>query len=101
MDYNSIFEKRIADAKEYGNYYIDCIFLKARSQLRIIDPKITFPQCYEWAGHRKDIDIEKDGWQKTNGWGKPDVEKHGIEIRYLWKDLNTPLSFEQWLLTKK
>ena len=94
------FEKTISDAKEYGNYFIDEIYFKYKSHVRIIDPKIAFPKNYEWVSHRKDIDIEKDHWNKTNGWGKPDVEIHGIEIRYLSKNLHTPLSFDKWLKTK-
>jgi len=66
--------------------------------LRIVDENISFSKIYEFTKWDDMIEIERQSWKNSNGWGKPDLEFYGIEIRYLWKEFE-PLSFNEWVKT--
>jgi len=91
-------ENKIEISKKYGRYLIDKLAFQNKMHLRIIDENIEFPKNYEWVKWSDTIEVEKQSWVKAKGWGKPDLEFDGVEIRYLWKEFE-PLSFNEWVKT--
>lgn len=69
----------ISESIKRGHIWIDMYAHSISTHLRIIDKHTKFKLVSD------DIDISPLRWNETRGWGMPDIEIHGIELRYLWK----------------
>jgi hypothetical protein len=73
---------------QYMEYFIEKKAFQYQPHYRFIGVNGVSDNTAEFSKHR---------WNEhpLKGWGKPDVQVHGVEIKYLWKQFE-PMSFEQW-----
>lgn len=86
------------ELSEYMNYFINAKALQYLVHFRIITAEeLSFMDKIKIEKHDNQFELSSVKWNEHShkGWGKPDIEYKGIEIRYLWKQFK-PLSFEEW-----
>ena len=79
--------------KSYSDYLVDCLCAKyCDAFYRVVDKRMRESNQVTSG----DIHFVKDSWRNCNGWGKPHIEVHGLEIRYYPPNLRIldPKEFE-------